>query len=149
MRRVGMMSAWRTCLSPALRCLGEVLLQDVVDEDEEFWTDERTRNPVPAAVGCVLIRIQIIEQLRQCVLVRGGLQDPEARSVHIRNAGRDDGEADGGLRALEILEDRAGGHFEPIRRSALLVHKVNATAARPTIGPARRTTGGTALCGRE
>ena len=101
------MWARRACLCPALRCLGEVLLQDVGYQDQELRT--RERDPVPTPVLSVLIGIEIIEQLRQCGLVRGGLEDPEAQPVEIHNGGSDDGKVDDGQRGLEILENRAGG----------------------------------------
>jgi hypothetical protein len=123
-----MMRARRTCLSPTLRCLGKALLQDVGDEDQELRTGERARNPVPTTVVSVLIGIEIIDQLRQCVLVSRGLEDPEAQPVQIRITGSDDGDADNWQRALEILENGGGGLIEPVRRSALVVHEANATA---------------------
>ena len=132
-RCVGVMWARRTCLSPALRCLGKALLEDVGDQNQELRTSERARNPVPTTVLRGLIGIEIIDQLRQCVLVSRGLEDPEAQPVQIRIAGSDDGEVDDRQRALEILENRAGGLIEPIGRSAAFVHEVNATAVRRTI----------------
>lgn len=138
-RCVGVMWARRTCLSPALRCLGKALLEDVGDQNQELRTGERARNPVPTTVLSVLIGIEIIDQLRECVLVPGGLEDPEAQPVQIRIAGRDDGEVDDRQRALEILENRAGGLIEPIGRSAAFVHEVNATPVGRTIGLRERS----------
>jgi hypothetical protein len=127
------MWARRTCLSPALRCLGKVLLEDVGDQNQELRTGERARNPIPTTILSVFIGIEIIDQLREYVLVPGGLEDPEAQPVQIRVAGSDDGEVDDRQRALEILENRAGGLIEPIGRSAAFVHDLNATAVRRTI----------------
>jgi hypothetical protein len=129
-RRVRMMWTRRSCLCPALRCLSEVFLQDVGDPDQKLRTGKRPRNPVPTTVLSVSIGIEIIEQLRQCLLVAGGLEDPKAQPVEIHDAGRDDGEADDGLRALEVLKNRADGLIEPARGSALVVHEVNAIVAR-------------------
>lgn len=126
------MWARRAGLSPAVQCLGEILLQDVGDEDQELWAGERARNPVPPTVLSVLIGIQIIEQLRQCGLVPGGLDDPEAQPIQILNAARDNSEADDGQRSLEILENPAGGRIEPVRRPTMIIHAVNATAVRRT-----------------
>jgi hypothetical protein len=127
-----MMWTRRTCLHPALRCLGEAVLQNVCDPDDELGAGERARNPITAAVGSVLVGVEIIVQLWQGVLVGGGLGDPETQPVHVRDAGSDDGELGDGLRALEILEDRACGLIEPVRWSALVVHEVNATDAPRT-----------------
>jgi hypothetical protein len=132
-----MMRARRTCLSPTLRCLGKALLQDVGDQDQELRTGERARNPVPTTVLSVLTGIEIIDQLRRCVLVSRGLEDPEAQPVQIRIAGSDDGDADDWQRALEILENGGGGLIEPVRRSALVVHEVNAAAEPHTNRPTR------------
>jgi hypothetical protein len=59
-RRVWVVRTRRSCLPPSHGCLGEVLLEQIGDMDQQRRAGKRTGHPIAAAVISRVIRVKVI-----------------------------------------------------------------------------------------